>query len=57
MIEVADLIEGRQWTTTINELFSNARTLAKSMMEAAYGFWIKSVTRDEMLQRNTRVKP
>jgi hypothetical protein len=48
-IEVADLIEGRQWTTTINELFSNARTLAKSMMEAAYGYWIKSVTRDEML--------
>jgi hypothetical protein len=50
MIEAADLIEGRKWTTTINELFSNARTLAKSMMEAAYGFWIKSVTRDEMLQ-------
>jgi hypothetical protein len=49
MIEVADLIEGRQWTTTINELFSNARTLAKSMMEAAYGYWIKSVSRDEML--------
>jgi hypothetical protein len=49
MIEVADLIEDRQWTTTINELFSNARTLAKSMMEAAYGYWIKSVTRDEML--------
>jgi hypothetical protein len=49
MIEVADLIEGRQWTTTINELFSNARTLAKSMMEAAYGYKIKSVSRDEML--------
>jgi len=49
-IDVADLIEGRQWTTTINELFLNARTLAKSMMEAAYGFWMKSVTREEMLR-------
>ena len=48
-IEAADLIEGRQWTTTINELFSNARILARSMMEAAYGYWIQSVTRDEML--------
>jgi hypothetical protein len=50
MIEVADLIEGRQWATTINELFSNARTLAESMMEAAYGYSLKSVTRDEMLK-------
>ncbi|MCK7504493.1 MAG: hypothetical protein MZV70_10680 [Desulfobacterales bacterium] len=49
ILEVADLIDGRQWTTTINELFSNARTLAKSMMEAAYGYWMKSLTRDEML--------
>jgi hypothetical protein len=50
IMEVADLIDGRQWTTTTNELFSNARTLAKSMMEAAYGYWMKSLTRDEMLQ-------
>jgi hypothetical protein len=50
MIETADLIEGSPRTTTIDELFSNARTLAKSMMEAAYGYWIKSVSRDEMLQ-------
>ena len=50
VIEVADLLDGRQWTTTVNELFLNARTLAKSMMEAAYGFWMKSVTREEMLR-------
>jgi hypothetical protein len=49
MIDVADLIEGYQWTTTANELFSNTRSLAKSMMEAAYGYWIRSVSRDEML--------
>jgi hypothetical protein len=50
VIEIADLIDGHHWTTTTDKLFSNARTLASSMMEAAYGYWMKSVTRDEMLR-------
>jgi hypothetical protein len=49
IIEAADLVDGRPKTTTVEELFASARTSAKTMMEAAYGYWNKSLSRDELI--------
>jgi hypothetical protein len=49
VIKVADLLDGHKKIITLNELFQHARTLAKSMMEAAYGYWKKGISREELL--------
>jgi len=50
VIVVADLLDGHEITTTINQLFQEARVLAKTMMTAAYGYWIKTLDLDELLK-------
>jgi hypothetical protein len=49
-IMVKDIITGEDLTTTVAELFSQARGNALSMMKAAYDFWKGIVDRDELLR-------
>lgn len=49
LIEAADLIDGTPRATTVDELFLAARTLAKTMMEAACGYWNGFLTREELI--------
>lgn len=50
VIEAADLVDGRERSTTLSNLFQDARTLAKAMIEAAFGYWNKDLSLAEMLQ-------
>ena len=50
VIEVADLVDGHERSTTPGNLFQDARTLAKAMIEAAFGYWNKRLSLDEMLR-------
>jgi hypothetical protein len=47
---VADLVDGREQTTSVAELFTQARCLACTMMEAAYAFWNREAGMDELLR-------
>ncbi|HOS97024.1 MAG TPA: zinc dependent phospholipase C family protein [Deltaproteobacteria bacterium] len=49
-LRVADLVEGRERTTTVAELFTQARGLACTMMEAAYAFWKGDAGMDDLLR-------
>lgn len=49
-IDALDLIDGSAKPTTVAELFLSARNLAKSMMEAAYGYRAGTVAREDMLR-------
>lgn len=49
VIQAVDLVDGRPRTTSVSELFSDARSLAKDMMGAAYGYWTKSISCNDLL--------
>jgi hypothetical protein len=49
-LRVADLVEGSERTTSVAELFTRARGLACTMMEAAYAFRKGDAGMDELLR-------
>jgi hypothetical protein len=50
LIQTADLVDGSENTTTPGKLFQDAGMLAKTMIEAAYGYWKKTISYEEMLR-------
>jgi len=49
-ISVADLMDGHERKTSRKDIFLQARSLAKSMVEAAYAYWLRELDRTGLVR-------
>jgi len=50
VLQIKDIITGEDRTVTVKELFAQARATAVPMMTAAYDYWNRKISREELVQ-------